>query len=119
MEGQEENSSKLQARHQVTKHGLRQVEMSGLLPWTSYVVSVSARYPAGAGPRPQSFWSTVAGLYPRSKLESKVTEGLGPMVGSKLQTQAAADSLSWRSWQVETPGGENSPAPPRQAGAME
>eukprot|EP00913_Durusdinium_trenchii_P031475 g29468.t1 len=74
-------------------------EMSGLgrlvslLPWTSYLVSVSARYPAGAG------------LYPRSQLEGK-SGGLGLLVGPKLTTQAS----------VETPGGPNTPTPPRQVG---
>jgi len=78
-EGEEEKDTKLQ------------VEMAGLLPWTSYLVSVSARYPAGAG------------LYPRTKLEGKsMNDGLGLMVGAKFTTQ------------VETPGGQNTPTAPRQ-----
>ncbi|CAK9048911.1 unnamed protein product [Durusdinium trenchii] len=79
LEGADEKDTKLQ------------VEVSGLLPWTSYLVSVSARYPAGAG------------LYPRSQLEGK-SGGLGLLVGPKLTTQ------------VETPGGPNTPTPPRQVG---
>ncbi|CAJ1376934.1 unnamed protein product [Effrenium voratum] len=81
LEGDEEKDTKLQ------------VELNGLLPWTRYLISVSARYPAGAG------------IYPRSQLEGRPqSEGMGLLVGHKLTTQ------------VVTPGGENCPAPPRQVG---
>lgn len=79
-EGQEEQETKLQ------------IEMSGLLPWTSYRITVAARYPAGAG------------FYPRSTMEAKSAEGIGLMVGNSLTTQ------------VETPGGPNTPSAPRQVG---
>ncbi|CAE7400339.1 unnamed protein product, partial [Symbiodinium microadriaticum] len=70
---------------------LLQVEVTGLLPWTSYGVSVAARYPAGAG------------LYPRSQTEGRrMSEALGPLLGPSLTAE------------VETPGGENAPGAPQE-----
>eukprot|EP00434_Breviolum_minutum_P030974 symbB.v1.2.027393.t2/scaffold2682.1/size73113/3 len=77
-EGEEEKDTKLQ------------VEMAGLLPWTSYLVSVSARYPAGAG------------LYPRTKLEGKsMNDGLGLMVETPggQNTPTAPRQVSWQDFQ--------------------
>eukprot|EP00439_Symbiodinium_sp_Y106_P016199 s8132_g2.t1 len=66
-----------------------QVELTGLLPWTSYDLSVAARYPAGAG------------LYPHSRTEGwKKSEALRPLLGPALT--------------VETPGGENAPGAPQE-----
>ncbi|CAE7797620.1 unnamed protein product [Symbiodinium sp. CCMP2592] len=72
-----------------------QVELTGLLPWTSYGLSVAARYPAGAG------------LYPHhGQTEGqKKSEALGPLrplLGPALTVE------------VETPGGENAPGAPQE-----
>jgi len=68
-----------------------QVELTGLLPWTSYGLSVAARYPAGAG------------LYPHSRTEGwKKSEALRPLLGPALTVE------------VETPGGENAPGAPQE-----
>ncbi|CAE7857918.1 unnamed protein product, partial [Symbiodinium necroappetens] len=92
---------------------LLQVEVTGLLPWTSYGVSVSgctlpgwSRY----GPFLQEAnWTdrietqTRRGLYPQSQTEGRrMSEALGPLLGPSLTAE------------VETPGGENAPGAPQE-----